>query len=104
MPIIRQARGAWAHFSVLEAARDWLWAIRVLSVARFEVRCVGIWKGQRKIRYGCRLRGDEGGGTRRACEGNIAVSSRRRRSRHVVGNGRVRAQRESTPYTAMTLP
>jgi len=46
MPIIQQARGAWAHFSVLEAVRDWLWMIRVLLVVRFEVRCVGIWKCQ----------------------------------------------------------
>jgi len=36
-PIIQQACGAWAHFSVLEVARDWLWVIRVLSVVRFEV-------------------------------------------------------------------
>jgi len=88
MPIIRQAHGAWAHFSVLEAARDWLWMIRVLLVVRFEVRCVGIWKCQGS---GRRLRGDGGGGSdegaRRVCDGIVDMLSGGCRSRHVVGIG-----------------
>ena len=72
--------------------------IQALAVARFDARCVGIWKGQRNER---RLRGDGGGGrgevTRRACEGNVDVSSNMRRGRHVVEKGRIRGQREFIP-------
>jgi len=62
--------------------------IQALAVARFDARCVGIWKGQRNE---CRLQGDRGGGrgkvTRRACEGNIDLSSNMHRGRHVVEKG-----------------
>ena len=36
------------------------------------------------------LQGDRGGGGRRAFGGDVDVSSRRRRSRHVVGDGSAR--------------
>jgi len=67
--------------------------IQVLAVARFDARCVRIWKGQRNKR---RLQGDGGRGrgkvTRHACEGNVDLSSNMRRGHHVVKKGRIQGQ------------